>query len=105
MQAKNRPEAYIDAADVLSGLTAAIACEVPFEAPEVIICEYAGESEKDIMDEAAELLTARSLTKAELQKKLTSLIEEAALIGVTKEEFLASVENAIWPQENKGGNV
>ena len=48
---------------------------------------------------------ARESRRTELQKKLTSLIEEAALIGVTKEEFLASVENAIWPQENKGGNV
>ena len=68
--AKNRPAAYISSVDVLPGLTAAVACEVPFDAPEIIECEYTGESEKNVMDEAAELLTARSLTKAELSKKL-----------------------------------
>ncbi|MBP5749637.1 MAG: RecX family transcriptional regulator [Firmicutes bacterium] len=82
--AKNRPAACVASAVVLPGLTAAAACEGPFEAPEVIECDYAGESERDVMDEAAELLTARSLTKAELAKKLkskgfeTTEIEEAA---------------------------
>ncbi|MBR5641228.1 MAG: RecX family transcriptional regulator [Firmicutes bacterium] len=85
VQAKHRPEAYVSGVDVLPGLTAAIACEAPFEAPEVIVCEYAGESERDIMDEAADLLTARGLTKAELKKKLkskgfeTEEVEDAAM--------------------------
>ena len=68
--AKNQPAAYVASVDVLPGLTAAACCEVPFDAPEVFECEYGGESERDVMDEAAELLTARSLTKAELAKKL-----------------------------------
>lgn len=112
VQAKNRPEAYIDAADVLSGLTAAIACEVPFEAPEVIICEYAGESEKDIMDEAAELLTARSLTKAELQKKLKGQgfespeVEDAAArleeLGYLDDEAYAARYAADAARKGKG---
>ena len=82
--AKDHPAAYISSIDVLSGLTAAACCEIPFDSPEIIECEYAGESERDVMDEAAELLTARSLTKAELAKKLKSKgfgtddIEEAA---------------------------
>ena len=70
--ARNYPAAYVANVDVLPGLTAAAACEVPFEPPEIIECDYAGESEKNALDEAAELLTARSLTKAELARRLKS---------------------------------
>ena len=82
--AKNHPAAYVSSVNALSGLTAAAACGLPFEDPEVIECSYAGENEKNVLDEAAELLTARSLTKAELAKKLKGQgfespdIEEAA---------------------------
>ena len=70
--AKNHPAAYVASVEILPGLTAAACCEVAFDAPEIIECDYAGESERDVMDEAADLLTARSLTKAELAKKLKS---------------------------------
>jgi regulatory protein len=77
VQAKNHPAAFVSAAGVLPGLTAAVACEQPFEAPEVIVCEYAGESEKNVLDEAAGLLAARGLTKAELTHKLKAKGYEA----------------------------
>ena len=70
VQAKNHPPAFLASVDILPGLTAAAACSEAFDAPEVILCEYAGESGRNVLDEAADLLTARSLTKAELAKKL-----------------------------------
>ena len=68
--AKDHPAAYVASAEILPQLTCAIACETPVEAPEVMFCEYAGENDRNVLDEAAELLTARSLTKAELARKL-----------------------------------
>ena len=72
IRANKHPAAYVASVSGLPGLTAAIACEAPPEVPEVLLCEYAGESERNVMDEAADLLAARSLTKAELAAKLKS---------------------------------
>ena len=83
--AKNHPAAYVASLDLLPGLTAAIACGAPDEEPEVILCEYAGESERNALDEAAALLAGRSYMSADLQKKLRAK-------GYEAEEADAAVE-------------
>ena len=110
--AKNHPAAYVASVGVLSGLSAAVCCGTPFEEPDVLLCEYAGESEKNVMDEAAELLTARSLTKAELVRKLKSKgfetpeIEDAAArleeLGYLDDEAYAKRFAADAARKGKG---
>lgn len=49
---------------------------------------------------------ARAGKRKEIGTKLSSLMNEAALLGMTKEEFLEEVRNTAWPEEApKGGNV
>ena len=70
VQAKDRPEGYVFSLDAAPELTAAAVLQKPEELESVELCSYAGAAEKDVLDEAADLLTARSYFRKDLEKKL-----------------------------------
>ena len=72
VQAKNYPAAFVSALDPGHGLYAAAALGSPEELESIEVCVYEGQTEKEIMDEAADLLAGRAYLSADLQKKLRS---------------------------------
>lgn len=70
VQAKNYPAAFVSALDPGHGLAGAAALQAPEELESIEVCVYEGETEKEIMDEAADLLAGRAYLSADLQKKL-----------------------------------
>ncbi len=70
VQAKNYPAAFVCALDPGHGLYAAAALESMEDLESVEVCPYEGESEKEIMDEAADLLAGRAYMSGDLQKRL-----------------------------------
>ncbi|MBO5518499.1 MAG: RecX family transcriptional regulator [Firmicutes bacterium] len=70
VQAKNYPAAQVGSIDPGRGLYAAVALETPEVLESVELCPYEGQTEREIMDEAADLLAGRAYLSGDLQKKL-----------------------------------
>ena len=70
VQAKNYPAAHMTSLEPGHGLYAAAALGSPEDLESIEICAYEGETEKEILDEAADLLAGRAYMSGDLQKKL-----------------------------------
>ena len=101
VQAKNHPAASMRQLETGHGLAAAAATEAPEDLEQVTVCEYDGEPEKEIMEEAAELLSGRSFMSADLERKLRAKGFEAdeARAAVERLQELGYVDDGSYAKD------
>ena len=98
VQAKNHLPAFLTEIPAGRGLVAAVALETPEDLESVELCDYEGQTEKDVLDEAADLLAGRGYLSGDLQKRLRAkgYAAEESEAAVTRLQELGYVDDEAY---------